>query len=57
MEDAHRGLKYFLEKIDVKEVYAMHMWDKWDRFGEIITHKELAQFRAKLVDYRTEEML
>lgn len=57
MEDAHRGLKYFLEKIEAKEVYAMHMWDKWDRFEEIINHQELKDFREILIDYRTDDMV
>ena len=27
-KDYDRGLCYFLEKIDVKQVYPMHYWDK-----------------------------
>ena len=55
LENAQKGLKYFLEKIKVDSVYAMHMWDQWDRFGEIINSYELSKFRDCIVDYRTEE--
>ncbi len=55
LEDAPRGLAYFLGKIKVDKVYAMHMWDMWDRFGEIIESEELRSYKRNLVDYRTEE--
>ncbi len=56
-ENAYLGLKYFFEKIKVDKVYPMHMWDKWDRFGEIIEHNELSRYKDCIVDYRTEEMM
>lgn len=58
LEDAaHKGLLYFLEKMEVSKVYPMHMWDKWDRFEEIINLEELKKYRGNIVDYRTEEIV
>ena len=57
MENASKGLSYFLGNIKCDEVYAMHMWDMWDRFGEIINSDELRDYRESLVDYRTEDMM
>ena len=55
LADAPKGLAYFLKKIKVDKVYAMHMWDMWDRFGEIIGCDELKEYREKLIDYRVNE--
>lgn len=55
LEAAPIGIAYFLEKIKADKVYAMHMWDMWDRFGEIINCEELKLYRDNLVDYRVNE--
>ncbi len=55
LNEAPKGIEYFLSKIEADKVYAMHMWDMWDRFGEIINSDELGPYRKNMVDYRVDE--